>query len=100
MNTDWRRCILILIPMLWLLVFFLAPFFIVLKISLSDLATAIIKQLRAKTKKETVIIGVGGISNPEEAKIKLAAGADLIQIYTGLIYEGPQLIKKIKAQLV
>jgi len=37
---DWRRWILILIPMLWLLVFFLAPFFIVLKISLSDLATA------------------------------------------------------------
>lgn len=40
MTIDWRRWILILIPMLWLLVFFLAPFFIVLKISLSDLATA------------------------------------------------------------
>ena len=40
MNIDWGRWILILIPMLWLLVFFLAPFFIVLKISLSDLATA------------------------------------------------------------
>ena len=41
MNIDWRRWILISIPMLWLLVFFLVPFFIVLKISLSDLATAI-----------------------------------------------------------
>ena len=40
MSIDWRRWILILVPMLWLLVFFLAPFFIVLKISLSDLATA------------------------------------------------------------
>ena len=40
-NTNWRRWFLIAIPMLWLFVFFLAPFFIVLKMSLSDMATAI-----------------------------------------------------------
>ncbi|MCH9769600.1 MAG: quinone-dependent dihydroorotate dehydrogenase [Gammaproteobacteria bacterium] len=41
------------------------------------------------------IIGVGGIDSPEKAKIMLAAGASLIQLYTGLVYQGPGLIKKI-----
>ena len=41
MSINWRRLLLITIPMLWLLIFFLAPFFIVLKISLSDMATSI-----------------------------------------------------------
>lgn len=39
-----------------------------------------------------VIVGTGGIFSPEDAKIKLAAGADLVQLITGMIYEGPQLI--------
>ena len=42
------------------------------------------------------IIGVGGIDSPQSALDKIGAGANLIQIYTGLIYEGPGLIKKIK----
>ena len=42
------------------------------------------------------IIGVGGINSPEQALAKLNAGANLIQIYTGLIYEGPSLVKQIK----
>lgn len=41
MGINWRRWVLIVVPMLWLLIFFLAPFFIVLKMSLSDMATAI-----------------------------------------------------------
>ncbi|MFV1883546.1 MAG: quinone-dependent dihydroorotate dehydrogenase [Balneola sp.] len=45
------------------------------------------------------IIGVGGIDSPESAIEKFDAGASLIQIYTGLVYEGPVLIKKIKKEL-
>jgi len=41
------------------------------------------------------LIGVGGIDNVQEAKDKLAAGAALLQVYTGLIYQGPALIKKL-----
>jgi dihydroorotate dehydrogenase len=42
-----------------------------------------------------VIVGVGGIHSPEDALEKIQAGASLIQIYTGFIYEGPGLIKRI-----
>jgi dihydroorotate dehydrogenase len=47
-----------------------------------------------------VIIGVGGIHSAEDAKEKLDAGASLIQIYTGFIYEGPGLIKQINSALL
>jgi dihydroorotate dehydrogenase len=42
-----------------------------------------------------VIIGVGGIHSAEDALEKIKAGASLVQIYTGFIYEGPALIKRI-----
>ncbi|MFX8047705.1 quinone-dependent dihydroorotate dehydrogenase, partial [Acinetobacter baumannii] len=38
------------------------------------------------------IIGVGGVVSPAQARAKIEAGADLVQIYTGLIYEGPSLV--------
>lgn len=41
------------------------------------------------------IIGVGGINNSDAAKVRLSAGADLIQVYSALIYQGPQLVKSI-----
>ena len=41
------------------------------------------------------IIGVGGIDSAAAAQEKLAAGADLVQVYTGLVYEGPSLVKGI-----
>jgi len=41
------------------------------------------------------IIGVGGIASIDDAKEKLAAGASLVQVYTGFIYQGPALIKNI-----
>ncbi len=41
------------------------------------------------------IIGVGGITSPEDALAKKALGAELVQIYSGLIYQGPGLISKI-----
>jgi dihydroorotate dehydrogenase len=46
------------------------------------------------------VIGVGGIFTVEDAKAKLEAGASLIQIYTGMIYEGPSLVKRLKKGLV
>ena len=46
------------------------------------------------------IIGVGGIMTPDDAKAMLAAGASLVQIYTGYVYHGPHLIKEICNELL
>ena len=51
-----------------------------------------IAQLRAAVGKDYPIIGVGGILSGEDARSKLAAGADVVQIYSGLIYKGPGLV--------
>ncbi|MDX1666213.1 MAG: quinone-dependent dihydroorotate dehydrogenase [Saprospiraceae bacterium] len=59
-------------------------------------STDIIRYLRRRSKKSLVIIGVGGISSPRDALEKLEAGADLVQLYTGMIYEGPGIVKRIK----
>ena len=48
--------------------------------------------MRAALGKDFPIIGVGGILTPEDAVSKINAGADLVQIYTGLIYQGPVLV--------
>ncbi len=53
----------------------------------------IITQLRSALGPDFPIIGVGGIMSAEDAVSKIRAGADLVQIYTGLIYQGPQLVK-------
>ncbi len=63
---------------------------------LAKKSTEIIRYLRQKLGKDFPIIGVGGIMSPADALEKLQAGADLIQLYTGFIYEGPLLIKRIK----
>lgn len=65
-----------------------------------DRSTEVIRFLAEKSNKSFPIIGVGGIHSPEDAKEKLAAGADLIQLYTGFIYEGPGLVKKINKSLI
>ncbi len=63
-------------------------------------ATAVIRHLRDRLGSTAVIIGVGGIDSPESARKKILAGADLVQVYTGLVYAGPALVKEIlKAQL-
>ena len=46
------------------------------------------------------IIGVGGIANGEDAYARIKAGASLVQIYTGFIYEGPSLIKAINKEIL
>jgi len=57
-------------------------------------STEIISFLRSKLPSKT-IIGVGGIFSPQDALEKINAGADLIQVYTGYIYEGPKMLKRI-----
>ena len=63
-------------------------------------STQVIKYLSTKSKKSFPIIGVGGIHSAEDALAKIEAGADLVQIYTGFIYEGPSLIKKINKAIL
>jgi dihydroorotate dehydrogenase len=58
-------------------------------------SSEIIRYLSSKAKGKFSIIGVGGIHSPEDALEKLNAGADLVQLYTGMIYEGPALMKRI-----
>ena len=58
-------------------------------------STEIIKYIRQKAGKDLPIIGVGGIMSPEDAREKIEAGADLVQVYTGFVYEGPGLVRRI-----
>ena len=62
-------------------------------------STSVIEKISNYTNREKPIIGVGGISSTEHAIEKLKAGADLLQIYTGLVYQGPGLVKKINKGL-
>lgn len=59
------------------------------------LSNTLIQKTRETYGKRFTIIGVGGIFSPEDALAKFAAGADLVQVITGMIYEGPGLIKEI-----
>jgi dihydroorotate dehydrogenase len=67
---------------------------------LSRRSTEIIRYLRERLDPDFPIIGVGGIHSPEDALEKLRAGATLIELYTGFIYEGPALLKRIKKALL
>jgi dihydroorotate dehydrogenase len=62
-------------------------------------STEIIEMISGQTKREKTIIGVGGISTAEDAIDKIRAGADLLQIYTSLVYEGPGVVKRINREL-
>ena len=66
----------------------------------SSRSTEVIKYLADKSNKAFPIIGVGGIHSADDAIEKLNAGADLVQIYTGFIYEGPSLVKKINKEIL
>ena len=63
-------------------------------------STRVIQYLADNSNKAFPIIGVGGIHSAEDAIEKINAGADLVQIYTGFIYEGPSLIKKINKAIL
>ncbi|WP_460485106.1 quinone-dependent dihydroorotate dehydrogenase [Capnocytophaga sp. HP1101] len=67
---------------------------------LKNRSTEVIRFLSEKSNRAFPIIGVGGIFNESDALEKLEAGASLIQLYTGFIYEGAGLIKRINKQLI
>lgn len=67
---------------------------------LTKRATEVIRFLSEKSNKAFPIIGVGGIHTAEDAIEKLEAGASLIQLYTGFIYEGPDLVRKINKKIL
>ena len=62
---------------------------------LTDRSTEVIRYLSEKSNKAFPIIGVGGIYNAQDAIDKLNAGASLVQVYSGFIYEGPSIVKEI-----
>jgi dihydroorotate dehydrogenase len=67
---------------------------------IKEKSTRVIKYLKDTSNKAFPIIGVGGIHSAKDALEKIEAGADLVQIYTGFIYEGPGLIKQINKALL
>ena len=67
---------------------------------LYDKSNEVISFISKKTNGKLPIIGVGGISTPEQGVKKIEAGAHLIQLYTGIIYEGPGIVRKINKKLL
>lgn len=67
---------------------------------LSQRSTDIIRFLSKKSNNAFPIIGVGGIHTPEDAFEKIEAGASLVQLYTGFVYEGPGVVKRINKFLM
>ena len=66
---------------------------------LKSLSTTMIRKISRRTGGKLPIIGVGGISSPADGREKMDAGASLIQIYTGLVYQGPGLVKELVENL-
>jgi dihydroorotate dehydrogenase len=62
-------------------------------------ATAVLQRAGARLGNEIPLIGVGGVMNGRDARAKLEAGAQLVQLYTGLIYRGPALVTDVAAAL-
>ncbi len=66
---------------------------------LRERATAVIQRLRAQLPPPFLLIGVGGIDSAAAVQEKLDAGADLVQLYTGLVYQGPGIVRAILNRL-
>ncbi|MFY4730648.1 nitronate monooxygenase, partial [Nitrospira sp. BLG_2] len=60
---------------------------------------AVLSQVVKQIDGRIPIVSVGGIMNPEDAKKRLALGASLVQVYTGMIYAGPGLVQQIVKSL-
>ena len=67
---------------------------------LKKLSTDMIKKFYKKLNGKIPIIGVGGINSGQSAYEKIAAGASLLQLYTGFVYKGPSIVKNIKKELI
>jgi dihydroorotate dehydrogenase len=64
-----------------------------------DLSTKVLRDMYRLTKGQIPIIGCGGVSSGYDAYKKIRAGATLVELYTALAYEGPELVPRIKAEL-
>ncbi|HKO89450.1 MAG TPA: quinone-dependent dihydroorotate dehydrogenase, partial [Burkholderiales bacterium] len=64
-----------------------------------EASTRVVRALAARLKGQIPIIGVGGISSAADAQEKMDSGASLVQIYSGLIYQGPALIPEVLRDL-
>ena len=67
---------------------------------LKDISTKLIKRFYKETKGKIKIIGVGGVDSGRSAYEKITAGADAVQLYTGMVYKGPGIVKEIKKDLI
>ncbi len=67
---------------------------------LAKISNDLIKKFFKEIKGEVTIIGVGGVNSGLTAYEKIKAGASLLQLYTGMVYEGPGIVKKIKSELI
>ena len=67
---------------------------------ITDLSTKLIRNFYPSLKGRAIIIGVGGVDSGKSAFDKIDAGASAIQLYTGMIYKGPTVVKKIKKELI
>jgi dihydroorotate dehydrogenase len=67
---------------------------------LTQRSTEVVRYIHQKSEGKIPIIAVGGIHSAQDALDKIAAGASLVQLYTGFIYEGPKLIKEINQALL
>ena len=65
-----------------------------------ELSTGLIKKFYKKLKGKAYIVGVGGVDSGKSAFEKIAAGANTVQLYTGMIYKGPGIVKEIKKELI
>jgi dihydroorotate dehydrogenase len=67
---------------------------------LFDLSTHMLSETYQRVERQFPLIGVGGVDGPEAALAKLEAGATLVQLYSALVFDGPELITRIKGGLL
>ena len=67
---------------------------------MKDLSTKLIKRFYRETKGKIQIVGVGGVDSGQSAFEKICSGADAVQLYTGMVYKGPGVVKEIKKELI
>ena len=67
---------------------------------LRDRSTKLIKKFYSEIKGKVKIIGVGGVDSGQAAFEKISAGANAVQLYTGMVYKGPGVVKDIKKDLI
>ena len=67
---------------------------------IKNISTNLIKKFYKELNRKITIIGVGGIDSGKSAFEKITAGADVVQLYTGMVYRGPGVVKEIKKELI